>query len=259
VKWVTGFPANIDAGAAAIHATVILSDARTGAPRAIMDAGLITAHRTAAVSGVSIGRWGPPIERPARVALIGAGVQARGHLPVIAHVSPGARVVLVDRDEVKARALAEDATAGREGLSRLGLASIEVAAEVGEALAGADLVITVVSFGPDRQAIPLEAFAPRSTIVAVDYDMCVPAALAASADLFLTDDRGQFLANRSAMVFRGYPEPSLTIGEAILAATPRPAGRVLISHLGVGLADVVFADAILRRAESLGLGTLLEP
>ncbi len=31
-------------------------------------------------------------------------------------------------------------------------------------------------------------------------------------------------------------------------------GRVVVSHLGVGLADVIFADAILRRAEALGLG-----
>jgi hypothetical protein len=30
-----------------------------------------------------------------------------------------------------------------------------------------------------------------------------------------------------------------------------------VTHLGVGLADVVFADAIVRRAESAGLGTWL--
>ncbi len=47
------------------------------------------------------------------------------------------------------------------------------------------------------------------------------------------------------------------IGEAIAAGTPRPAGRVLISHLGVGLADVVFADAIVRAAAAAGLGTIL--
>ena len=51
---------------------------------------------------------------------------------------------------------------------------------------------------------------------------------------------------------------SSTLGEAILAGTPRPAsGRVVVTHLGVGLADVVFADAIVRRAEAAGLGTML--
>jgi hypothetical protein len=52
--------------------------------------------------------------------------------------------------------------------------------------------------------------------------------------------------------------PTATIGEALLAGTPRPdSGRVVATHLGVGLADVVFGSAILRRADALGLGTLL--
>ena len=88
--------------------------------------------------------------------------------------------------------------------------------------------------------------------------MCVPASLAAGGGLFLIDDREQFLANRTETAFVGYPEPMATIGEAIRDGTPRPAGRVLVSHLGVGLADVVFGDAILRAAEARGLGTILE-
>jgi hypothetical protein len=31
-----------------------------------------------------------------------------------------------------------------------------------------------------------------------------------------------------------------------------------VTHLGVGLADVVFADAVLRVAETRGIGTILE-
>ena len=88
--------------------------------------------------------------------------------------------------------------------------------------------------------------------------MCVPASVADGAALFLTDDRAQFLANRTATTFVAYPEPGSTIGEAIAAGTPRPAGRVLISHLGVGLADVVFGDAVIRAAEAAGIGTVLK-
>ncbi len=44
------------------------------------------------------------------------------------------------------------------------------------------------------------------------------------------------------------------IGEAIAADTPRPEGRVLVSHLGAGLADVVFGDAVLRAAAERGIG-----
>jgi hypothetical protein len=38
---------------------------------------------------------------------------------------------------------------------------------------------------------------------------------------------------------------------------PTTSGRVLVTHLGVGLADLVFADAILRRAAAAGIGTIV--
>jgi hypothetical protein len=38
---------------------------------------------------------------------------------------------------------------------------------------------------------------------------------------------------------------------------PRPGGHVVATHLGTGLADVVFGTAILAEAERRGLGTLL--
>ncbi|MFQ5506427.1 MAG: hypothetical protein ACE5F1_16780, partial [Planctomycetota bacterium] len=211
------------------------------------------------VSGVAIARWGPSVTTSApaqpRVAVIGAGVQARSHLPVIDHLLPGAEVVLCDRDPRRLGALADEVAAG--GLGD-GFAAVETTTDPVAAVDGAALVLTVVSFGPDRQSIPAEAFTSDATVVAVDYDMCVPASLASGAALFLTDDRKQFLANRSGETFAGYPEPVAMMGEAILAETVRPAGRVLVTHLGVGLADVVFGDAILRAAESAAIGTVLE-
>jgi alanine dehydrogenase len=252
MKWVVGVPANARVGLPAISATTVLSDAVTGLPRAVLEAAGITAYRTAAVSGVAIARWGPP--QPGPVAVIGAGVQARSHLPVIAHLRPGVELRVCDREEARASALAAEVRAGDHGPFETVTSTTDPVA----AIDGATLVLTMVSFGPDRQAIPTEAFAAESTIVAVDYDMCVPASVAAGAALFLTDDRPQFLANRMPGQFTGYPEPLATIGEAIRDGAPRPAGRVLVSHLGVGLADLVFGDAVLRRAEALGIGTLLD-
>ncbi|MEA2025434.1 MAG: hypothetical protein U9O18_01960, partial [Chloroflexota bacterium] len=218
----------------------------------INDAGAITAQRTAAVSGTAISRWGP--RRPGPVAVIGAGVQARSHLPLIAHLLPGVELTLCDRDVGRLAALADEVGAGDHG--RFG--NVRTATDPAAAVEGATLVLTLVSFGPGRQSIPESSFSADATVVAVDYDMCVPASLARGAGLFLTDDRGQFLANRTEAQFVGYPEPMAMIGEAIAAGTGRPDGRVLVSHLGVGLADVVFADAILRAAEERGIGTILD-
>jgi len=252
MKWVVGFPQNAGRGLPAITATTVINDAVNGLPLGILDAGGITALRTAAVSGVAISRWGPA--DPGPVAIIGAGVQARSHLPVVAHLLPGVAVVLCDRDPARVEALAGEVDAGEHGQ----VGEVSTTTDPVEAVEGAALVLTLVSFGPDRQSIPAEAFREDATLVAVDYDMCVPASVAKGAALFLTDDREQYLANRTETQFVGYPEPAAMIGEAIAAGAPRPEGRVLVSHLGAGLADVVFGDAILKLAEYEGIGTILE-
>ena len=255
IKWIAGFPANRSAGLPAIHGLVLLSDPATGAPTAILDAGPITAQRTAAVSGVAIRLFAPAINgRPARAAILGAGVQGRSHLAVVGHLMPGVELTIFDRHPDRAAAFATEA----KSVAGIGLAG--VAGTAIEATRSADVVITAASFAApaERQVLTDDWLGPDSLVVAVDYATYVAAAVARSAALFMTDQREQFLANRDAGNFDGYPEPTLTLGEAILAGTPQPArGRVVVSHLGVGLADLVFGDAILRRAEAAGLGTIL--
>jgi ornithine cyclodeaminase/alanine dehydrogenase-like protein (mu-crystallin family) len=262
MKWVVGFPTNAELAASggpnlpAISATLIVNDARTGMPQAILDAGPITAHRTAAVSGVAIARWaGARADRPAHVAMIGAGVQARSHLLVLGHLLRGASLVLCDRDRERAETLAGEVRAG--AFSATPFSAVRVASDPGEAVRDADLVITLVSFGPVRGILDAAALRPDVTIVAIDYDMCVPPVVADRAALFLTDDRGQFLATRTGATFMGYRDPDAMLGEAIAADVPRPDGLVLVTHLGVGLADVVFGDAIVKAAIARGLGISL--
>jgi ornithine cyclodeaminase/alanine dehydrogenase len=98
---------------------------------------------------------------------------------------------------------------------------------------------------------------PDALVVPVDYATYVSAAVARDADLFLVDERSQFEANRAAGLFDDYPDPHATIGEALERHLARPPGRVVVTHLGVGLADLVFADAILDAAAAAGIGTIL--
>ena len=103
-----------------------------------------------------------------------------------------------------------------------------------------------------------EWLTPDALVVPVDYATYCSAEVARDAALFLVDERDQFLANRDAGQFDDYPDPTATIGEALLEGTPRPdSGRMVTTHLGVGLADVVFGSAILARARGMGLGTVL--
>ncbi len=109
-----------------------------------------------------------------------------------------------------------------------GIAAAEAAPTARDAIAGADVVVTAASFAPpaERQAMTNDWLTPDALVVAVDYATMCAAEVARDAALFLTDDRGQFLANRDAGQFDGYPDPTATIGEAILegrvGARPRP-------------------------------------
>jgi len=255
IKWVAGFPENRARGLPAISAVVIVNDPSSGMPRAILDGGPITAQRTAAVSGVAMVRFGPDrLSRPPWAAIVGAGVQGHSHLEVLGGVLPGVQVTIHDRHGDRAEALAEAARATH------GIGVADTAGSARDAVRAADVVITAASFtDPEhRQAMTADWLAPDALVIPVDYATMCAADVAAGAVLFLVDDRGQFLANRDAGQFVDYPDPSATLGEAIIAGTPRPdGGRVVVTHLGVGLADVVFADAIVRRAEAAGLGTVL--
>jgi ornithine cyclodeaminase/alanine dehydrogenase-like protein (mu-crystallin family) len=253
MKWVAGYPDNGALGLPAIHAVVVLNDPGTGRPIGILDGGPITAMRTAAVSGVAIARYAPAIGgRAPRAGLIGAGVQGHSHLAILGRTLPGVRLRVYDRDAERAGLLCETARI------TAGIADATVAPDARSAVTEADVVVTAASFGPVRQVMTGQWLAPDALVVPVDYATYCAAEVARDAALFLVDHRDQFLANREAGLFEDYPDPAATIGEALLAATPRPAsGRVVVTHLGVGLADVVFGSAILRRAEMLGLGVLL--
>lgn len=254
MKWVAGYATNTALGLAGISAVVVVNDPQTGFPTAMLDGGPITAQRTAAVSGVAVRHFGPAIAgRAPQAAIIGAGVQGHSHVPVFGHVMPGVELRLFDRDAHRAGALAAAARA------TAGIAGATVHETARSATEGADVVLTAASFGPaeERQSMTNAWLSEGATIIPIDYATYCAAEVARDAALFLVDHREQYLANRDAGNFDGYPDPAAMIGEAILAGTKRPPGRVVVTHLGVGLADVVFADAIVRNAAARGLGVEL--
>jgi len=253
MKWVSGNPANNEAGLAGIYGLLLLNDPVTTLPIAILDAGPITAERTAATTGVAIRAFAPVIGRAPRAALIGAGVQGRSHVPVLGHVLPGVELVVFDRDPGRAASLAALAAVTE------GIGSVSVAASARKAVEGADVVVTVASFvpPPERQVMTSDWLTPHALVVPVDYATYCAAEVAREADLFLVDHTAQFLANRDIGNFDGYPEPTAMLGEALARGVRRPAGRVVVTHLGTGLADVIFGSAILANATERGLGIVL--
>jgi ornithine cyclodeaminase/alanine dehydrogenase-like protein (mu-crystallin family) len=254
MKWVSVFRENKARGLPATNATVVLNDPSTGLPTAILDGGPITAQRTAAVSGVAVRLFAPPVAgRALRAGIVGAGAQGISHLEVIGFLMPGVSLAIHDRHPDRAEALAARAAATAGIAASATVPSPRAAAE------GADVVISAASMAPPeaRQAMTTDWLGPETLVVAVDYATFCSAEVARGAALFVVDERGQFLANRDAGLFDGFPDPDLTIGDALIAGTARPAGRVVVNHLGVGLADLVFAEALVRAARASGRGTIL--
>ena len=98
---------------------------------------------------------------------------------------------------------------------------------------------------------------PGATVVPIDYATYCAAEVARDAALFLVDQREQFLANRDAGSSTATPtRRDDRRGDPRRDARDPRAGS-WSTHLGVGLADLVFADAIVRAAIAAGRGTTL--
>jgi ornithine cyclodeaminase len=57
LKWIASFPGNLRLGLPRAHSVTILNDAVTGEPKAIINSPLVSAVRTAAVSGLMLREW----------------------------------------------------------------------------------------------------------------------------------------------------------------------------------------------------------
>lgn len=244
LKWVSAYPDNNGRGLPATNALVMLNDADTGLVTWIMDGTRITAIRTAAVSGVALRLLRPT--RVDRIALVGAGVQARSHIEVIGALIPDAELVIYDHHPERAEAAAAEA--------RLAGRPASVAGSAEEAVGSAQVVITMARLGSVSQVMTSDWLAPGSLVIAVDFATYASAELARSARLFAVDDREQFFALRAAGRFDGYPDPTSTLGDLIDNPPTATDRHILVNHLGIGLADVVFANEIARRALEAGLG-----
>src|SRR6185436_3678367 len=90
LKAICVFPGNAAVGKDAHQGGVLLFDGRTGEMLALVNASAITAIRTAAVSALATRSLAKA--DAGDLAIVGAGVQARAHLPAIAAVRKLTRV-----------------------------------------------------------------------------------------------------------------------------------------------------------------------
>ncbi len=135
-KVITVVPHNHEVGLPSHQGGIFVFRAGTGEPLAVVDGESVTAIRTAAVSGVATDVLARP--EASRLALIGTGIQARQHFFAMAAVRPITSVSIWGRTREYAERL-------RDELQPLGVAEVEVAENVAEAVQEADIVCTVTA------------------------------------------------------------------------------------------------------------------
>jgi len=104
-KLVNVVPANPGRGLPTIHGIVAAYDGKTGRELFVLDGPTVTARRTAAVSMLGLNTF--CAMPPKRIALIGTGKQASGHVQAIAAMFPGIDLCIVGRTVEKAAAFIE--------------------------------------------------------------------------------------------------------------------------------------------------------
>jgi alanine dehydrogenase len=238
LKWVSGYPANKARGLPYISGLIVVNDAETGLPVAVLDAAEITAARTAAASGVCVRRWAPRGWTSA--AILGCGEQGVFHAQLLRELNHGVRIRAYDPHP--------------DRIERLG--EVEAAASELEAVDGAEVVVTAAPIvARPSPVIEPDALGARWLVLPIDFDALVTRDLIEAADVFAVDDVAQFEYYRDQGHFAGWPEPGGSVGENV--ARPAAHSRVACVNLGIGALDAAFAARVLGAARERGLGTPL--
>jgi ornithine cyclodeaminase/alanine dehydrogenase-like protein (mu-crystallin family) len=246
VKWVGVADAEAS-GLPHIAGTVLLNDAATGVPVAILDARWITGVRTAAITAVAARRLARP--ESARIGFVACGLQARAHLAALRLHFPLATVRAYSRRLSTAQVFAQEA--GAEGLAA------EAVEDPRDAVAGMDIVITSTpAVPPTPPFLDAAWLAPGCFAGMVDLGLSWISTSLTALDLVVTDDIAQAGTERLA-----YPEPyhgevaGLVAGS--LPGRETAAQRNALVFAGLGLADVAVAAAVYERAKEAGVGRVL--
>jgi alanine dehydrogenase len=256
VKIVSVFNDNPAKGLPLIHALVVVVDATTGEPAAVMDGTVLTALRTGAASGAATDLLARQEARTA--AVFGAGAQGRTQLEAVCTVRPIRGAWVYDVVPQRAAAYADEMS---QDLSL----PVRVAQTPAEAVRQADVICTattssspvfedadvrpgthinaVGAYTPEMQEIPADTVL-RARVV-IDHR---EASLAEAGDLLIPLQQG--LMTEAHI----YAE----LGEIAAGRKPGRASSeeiTLFKSVGVAVQDVAAAAAVLEAAQRLDLGT----
>ena len=261
-KLVSLFPGNSGTSLPTHQALVIVFDAESGEPLALLDGTSITTLRTAAGSALSAELLARPDART--LAILGTGVQARAHAEAMMRVRPIQQIRVAGRNRDRAASLAS-ALQDTLGVDARAVDTYQ------EACADADLICAAT-----HSPVPVverEFLKPGVHVTSVGYNTDgreVDSATVADA-LVVVESVAAVLAPPPA----GCNDLRLAIQEGLIEAghihieigdllTGAKAGRAspdqitLYKSVGVAAQDAAAADLVLTTARRQGLGVTID-
>jgi len=250
------FPANPRRfGLPTIQGMVVLADAETGAPLAVIESGSITALRTAAATGVAAKHLARRDSRTATI--VGCGVQGEMQLAAIAAILPLRKVLVLDVEPARAENMAGRA---RDGLG----IEVQAVKDLREALSTSDVCVTCT---PSREAFLMASdVTPGTFIAAVGADAhgkqeLEPALVASSTvvvDVLAQCAEIGELQHVLAAGLMTREQVHAELGQVVAGRRPgrtRPDEITIFDSSGTALQDVAAAIAVYEKARATGRGT----
>jgi ornithine cyclodeaminase/alanine dehydrogenase-like protein (mu-crystallin family) len=252
LKWVSGFPENLNKGLPYISGLVTLNDPETGIPLSVMDCTWITAKRTGAATAVAAKYLARPDSQV--LGVLGCGVQGRSNLEALRTLFPLKRVLAYDINPAALNLYA------REMAAKFGL-DVVPASEPKQAVAGCEIVVTA---GPILK-VPHATIKPGwlgegAFASLVDYDSYWHPQALQEVDKFCTDDVPQLEYHQKVGYFQSIPPVYADIAELVTGRKPgreSAAERTMTCNLGLALDDMATAPLIYALALERKVGTWL--
>jgi ornithine cyclodeaminase/alanine dehydrogenase-like protein (mu-crystallin family) len=236
VKIATVAPANPHHGLPRIQAVYLLFDPQTLAVRAVMEGTALTSLRTPAVSVAAVLKRLP--DRPLRVAVIGAGPQATGHVATLSAVRPleAATYLVRDPDRSRLQAVTLGSPQADDALRSAHVVVCATSARApvfDSALVRNDaVVIAVGSHEPDARELDAPLL-ERATVVVED----IATALREAGDVVLAIAEGAVT-----------PHDLVPMRDLLTAAVTVPEDRPLVfKSVGMSWQDLAVATAVAER------------
>jgi alanine dehydrogenase len=241
-----------------IQGLILLADAESGVPLAVMDATEITAARTAAATAVAAKHLARP--EATVVTVCGCGVQGRAQLRAVCRVRPIARALAFDLDAGAAARLAVELSA------ELGI-EVEVARDPRSACRRSDVCVTCT---PSRRPLlGLGDLAPGAFVAAVGADSpdkqeLEPELVAASKIVVDHLEQCATIGELHHALDRGLLSRSQVHAELHQVVAGQRPGRaspqevIVFDSTGVALEDVAAAALVFERAQAQGVGSPIE-